>query len=90
MNEGGFFGEHEGWHLPGFNISSWAERDLSEGLPGGGAGVGFFATTFDLDFPRNTDVLVSFQFETDNTQQYRALLFVNGWNFGKASSAFWL
>ncbi len=85
MNEGGLFGEREGWHLPGFDTSSWATRDLSEGLPGGGAGVGFFVTTFDLAFPADTDVLASFQFETTNTQLYRALLFVNGWMFGKAS-----
>ncbi|PIL34790.1 hypothetical protein GSI_02577 [Ganoderma sinense ZZ0214-1] len=86
MNEGGLFGEREGWHLPGFDTSSWTPRDLSEGLPGGGAGVGFFVTMFDLAFPRNTDVLVSFQFEEGNTQPYRALLFVNGWKFGKAIS----
>ncbi len=87
MNEGGLFGEREGWHLPGFDTSSWAARELSEGLPSGGAGVGFFVTTFDLAFPRNTDVLVSFQFEAENTQPYRALLFVNGWKFGKARFA---
>ncbi|KAM5541245.1 hypothetical protein V8D89_005174 [Ganoderma adspersum] len=83
MNEGGLFGEREGWHLPGFDTSSWVSRELSEGLPSGGAGVGFFVTTFDLAFPKNTDVLVSFQFETTNTQPYRALLFVNGWKLGK-------
>ncbi|KAM5536286.1 hypothetical protein V8D89_010063 [Ganoderma adspersum] len=83
MNEGGLFGEREGWHLPGFDTSSWVSRELSEGLPSGGAGVGFFVTTFNLAFPKNTDVLVSFQFETTNTQPYRALLFVNGWKFGK-------
>lgn len=85
MNEGGLFGEREGWHLPGFDTSRWAARELSAGLPSGGAGVGFFVTTFKLAFPRNTDVLVSFQFEAENTQPYRALLFVNGWKFGKAS-----
>ena len=85
LNEGGLFGEREGWHLPGFDTSKWTSRDLSDGLPSGGAGVGFFVTTFELAFPRNTDVLVSFQFEAENTQAYRALLFVNGWKFGKAS-----
>ena len=49
------------------------------------AGVGFFVTTFNLAFPGNTDVLISFQFETTNTQPYRAFLFVNGWKFGKVS-----
>lgn len=83
FNEGGLFGEREGWHLPGFDISNWTARELSQGLPSGGAGVGFFVTTFDLDFPKETDVLLSFQFETTNTQAYRARLFVNGWMFGK-------
>ena len=84
MNEGGLFSEREGWHLPGFDTSGWVSRNLSEGLPGG-AGVGFFVTTFDLAFPKNTDAFVSFQSETTNTQPYRALLFVNGWKFGKVS-----
>ena len=83
LNEGGLFGEREGWHLPGFDTSSWTARDLSEGLPSGGAGVGFFVTTFNLTLPQDTDTLLSFQTETENTQAYRARLFVNGWMFGK-------
>lgn len=82
-NEGGFFGERQGWHLPGFDTSSWESRELSEGLPSGGAGVGFFVTTFDLKIPKGTDTLLSFQYETTNDQPYRSLLFVNGWQFGK-------
>ena len=83
MNEGGLFGERQGWHLPGFDTSQWIARDLSEGLPGGGAGVGFFVATFELAFPEKSDAYVSFQYEEENTQPYRALLFVNGWMFGK-------
>ncbi|KZT12288.1 glycoside hydrolase family 35 protein [Laetiporus sulphureus 93-53] len=82
LNEGGLYGEREGWHLPGYDTSSWEERDLSDGLPSGGAGVGFFVTTFDLSIPEGTDVLISFQFDTMD-QPYRATLFVNGWNYGK-------
>ena len=82
LNEGGLYGEREGWHLPGYDTSSWEERDLSDGLPSGGAGVGFFVTTFDLSIPEGTDVLMSFQFDTVD-QPYRATLFVNGWNYGK-------
>ena len=88
LNEGGLYGERQGWHLPEFDTSTWAERDLSDGLPDGAAGVGFFVTTFDLAFPKNTDALVSFQFETTNTQPYRALLFVNGWKYGKVCRAY--
>ena len=86
MNEGGLFGEREGWHLPGFNTAHWTARDLSQGLPGGGAGIGFFVTTFELAFPRESDGFVSFVFEDDDSQPYRALLFVNGWMFGKVSA----
>jgi hypothetical protein len=51
LNEGGLFGERAGWHLPGFDTSSWVERDLSAGLPNGAVGIGFFVTTFPLDIP---------------------------------------
>ena len=85
FNEGGLYGEREGWHLPGFDTSGaeWTARELSAGLPSGGAGVGFFVTTFELDIPSYTDTPLSFQFEATNDQPYRALLFVNGWQFGK-------
>ena len=86
MNEGGLFGEREGWHLPGFDTSDWTERELSQGLPGGGAGIGFFVTTFNLAFPKDSDGFVSFQFNDLDSQPYRALLFVNGWMFGKVNS----
>ena len=88
LNEGGLYGERRGWHLPGFDTSHWTVRDLSEGLPEGTAGVGFFVTTFDLASPKDVDVLMSFQFEAENTQPYRALLFVNGWMFGKVRRFF--
>ncbi|KZT69507.1 glycoside hydrolase family 35 protein [Daedalea quercina L-15889] len=82
LNEGGLYGERQGWHLPGYDTSNWTARELSEGLPSGGPGVGFFVTTFDLSIPEETDTLLSFQFDTTN-QTYRALLYVNGWQYGK-------
>ncbi|KAI0263999.1 glycoside hydrolase family 35 protein [Gloeopeniophorella convolvens] len=82
LNEGGLFGERSGWHLPGFDTSSWTTRDISTGLPNSQAGVGFFVTTFDLNIPDNLDVMLSFTFD-QTSQPYRALLFVNGWMMGK-------
>ena len=58
MNEGELFIEREGWHLPGFDTSSWGAHDLSKGLLGSNAGIGFFVMTFDLNFPKNMDVTV--------------------------------
>ena len=82
LNEGGLFGERAGWHLPGFDASSWVVRDLSAGLPNDTAGVGFFVTTFPLEIPAGFDVMLSFSFD-NSTQPYRALLFINGWMMGK-------
>ncbi|KAJ8691652.1 hypothetical protein PTI98_011202 [Pleurotus ostreatus] len=83
MNEGGLFGERQGWHLPGFDTSSWKARDLASGLPGSAAGVGFFVTTFNLNIPQGFDAFLSFTFNEPLGQPYRALLFVNGWHMGK-------
>ncbi|KAK7031967.1 glycoside hydrolase family 35 protein [Favolaschia claudopus] len=81
FNEGGLFGERKGWHLPGFDTSSWAAKDLASGL--NSAGVGFFVTTFSLNIPDGVDAFMSFTFEEPLGQDYRAYLFVNGWMMGK-------
>ncbi|KAI1789921.1 glycoside hydrolase superfamily [Ganoderma leucocontextum] len=87
LNEGGLYGEREGWHLPSFPISNWTPRALSDGLPDGKAGVGFFVTTFALDVPTGVDTAMSFQFNVEQgLAPYRALLFVNGWKFGKRAA----
>ncbi|KAF9561800.1 glycoside hydrolase family 35 protein [Agrocybe pediades] len=83
LNEGGLFGERQGWHLPGFSTKGWATRDLASGLPNNAAGVGFFITTFKLNIPKGLDVMLSFTFEEPLGQPYRAFLFVNGWMMGK-------
>ncbi|KAF8173226.1 glycoside hydrolase family 35 protein [Mycena galopus ATCC 62051] len=83
FNEGGLFGERGGWHLPGFDTSAWEARELSDGLPGGGAGVGFFVSTFDLEIETFLDLHMSFTFEDPLGPAYRAFLFVNGWMMGK-------
>ncbi|KAI0352573.1 hypothetical protein OH77DRAFT_1523159 [Trametes cingulata] len=95
LNEGGLFGERAGWHLPSFPLhfpsSPFVPRDLSSGLPGGKAGVGFFRTTFELSIPEGLDVHVSFVFDGGVGRTgvpYRAVLWVNGWRFGKRIANF--
>ncbi|KAF9259410.1 glycoside hydrolase family 35 protein [Marasmius fiardii PR-910] len=96
MNEGGFYGERKGWHLPAFDTSSkpFETRNISSGLPDSKAGVGFFVTTFDLDVPTGYDVPMSINFEdldyfqdrsvgVEEYKPYRAIFFVNGWMMGK-------
>jgi hypothetical protein len=76
MNEGGFFGDRAGWHLPGFDDSAWNSTRLSTGLSR--AGVRYFRTTFDLDIPGGYDVKMSFNFPPYGEGTYRAFLYVNG------------
>ncbi|KAL5524693.1 hypothetical protein ACEPAF_9838 [Sanghuangporus sanghuang] len=88
MNDGGLFGERQGWHLPRFDTSGpeWIDRHFSAGLPGNSAGVGFFVTTFNLDLPEGADIPLSFVFDDgigETGSPYRAMLFVNGWMMGK-------
>lgn len=87
LNEGGLFGEREGWHLPSFDTSSWSTRSS---ISSSGPGIGFFVTTFKLDVSEGVDAMMSFVFEDPNDEaatSYRALLFVNGWQYGKVRSS---
>ncbi|KAJ7243869.1 galactose-binding domain-like protein [Mycena haematopus] len=81
MNEGGFFGDRAGWHLPGFDDSAWNSTTLSTGLSR--AGVRYFRTTFNLDVPDGYDVKMSFNFHPYGEGTYRVFLYVNGWNMGR-------
>ncbi|RAH56230.1 beta-galactosidase [Aspergillus piperis CBS 112811] len=91
LNEGAFFAERKGYHLPGAPVEKWTKRSPFEGLPEDEApGVGFFATTFDLNIPDGYDVPISVVFENSTTvgdgsepARFRSELFVNGWQFGK-------
>jgi len=81
-NEGGTYGEREGWHLPGYNVSSWEVRNLEDGLPEDTAGLGFFVNHFTLNIPEGYDIPISFAFE-ETYQPFRLTLWINGWLYGK-------
>ncbi|KAJ6506211.1 glycoside hydrolase superfamily [Mycena vitilis] len=81
MNEGGFFGDRAGWHLPGFDDSAWNTTTLSTKMPS--AGVRYFRTTFNLDVPSGYDVKMSFNFPPYGGGTYRVFFYVNGWNMGR-------
>ncbi|KAJ3783301.1 glycoside hydrolase family 35 protein [Lentinula aff. detonsa] len=83
LNEGGLFGERQGWHLPGFDTSSWISRNLSAGIPSSEAGIGFFVANFNLSMPQGYDIPMSFTFLEPLGQPYRMYMFVNGWMMGK-------
>ncbi|KDN44533.1 glycoside hydrolase family 35 protein [Tilletiaria anomala UBC 951] len=81
INEGGLYGEVQGWHLPGFDDSKWECSSPQQGIKG--AGVAFYRTTFNLNMPTDHDIPISVHFSEDKGTDYRALLYVNGWQFGR-------
>ncbi|KAI3336761.1 glycoside hydrolase family 35 protein [Xylariaceae sp. AK1471] len=84
LNEGGMFAERQGFHLPAPPTEGWAKASpIKNGVDA--AGVAFYAAAFDLDIPSGYDVPLSFVFanSTGAGSNFRAQLFVNGWQFGK-------
>lgn len=79
LNEGGLHAEVAGWHLPGYDASSWPK--VGEGERKGR--VTFYRTTFTLDAPNATDIGLSFHFRKSSDLKFRAQLYVNGWQMGK-------
>lgn len=84
-NVGGLYGDRVGWYLPGYDDSSWKQTTLPDTRSA--AGVGWYKTSFDLNFPKNYDVPISLKID-DNTfgkngAKYRAYIYINGWMYGQ-------
>ncbi len=79
LNNGGLYGERAGWYLPGYPDRNWGTG------PTGAPGTTWYRTTFDLDVPRVDDASLGLTIGAPGVKggQYRALLFVNGWNMGQ-------
>ncbi|KAI1841888.1 hypothetical protein JX265_010802 [Neoarthrinium moseri] len=88
LNEGGMWAERQGYHLPSSPTKDWVTRSPFQGIDS--AGIGFFATSFNLQVPRGWDIPMSFVFTSstnDNSEliSFRVQLYVNGWQYGKYS-----
>ena len=80
-NEGGLYGERNGWHLPGFPDNDWEDVNIPESE--NRTGVSWYRTTFDVNIPDGYDAPMSLRYKDDTKTRYRTLLFVNGWNMGR-------
>lgn len=86
LNEGGLFGERQGWHLPGFDDSKWATGRPTSGIAK--PGVSFFRTTFNLNVPSGVDFPISLVTSNSTVNpHFRAQFYVNGYQFGKYINA---
>ncbi|KAI0187038.1 putative beta-galactosidase B [Xylaria flabelliformis] len=94
LNEGGLYAERVGMHLPGYPDADWNVVEAGDSLLSvQGAGVRVFRTQVSLDIPSGIDVSISFRLtapseatfasQTGKTNQLRALLFVNGYQYGR-------
>jgi beta-galactosidase GanA len=84
-NNGGLFGERHGWYLPGYPDADWSAASV----PAASAmsGTAWYRTTFSLHIPRADDASLGLTIgdpsSPRSTANYRALIFVNGWNMGQ-------
>jgi len=85
MNNGGQYGELEGWHLPGLPDGSWKRASPSAAPPA--AGTYWLRTKFELALPADHEIQLGLAFgyskAVRSNRQYRVLIFVNGWNMGQ-------
>lgn len=97
MNEGGLYPERVGMHLPGYPEDDWEDLASNNNtLIVPSASVRVFRTTAPLDVPDGLDVSISFRLtsisdgtftptKTSYSNRLRALLFVNGYQYGRFS-----
>ncbi|GAA1005883.1 beta-galactosidase [Streptomyces thermogriseus] len=81
LNNGGLYGEREGWHLPGFPDHDWERVDFPRAVRR--QGVTWYRTTFALDVPSGVDASVGLTLDDDRYRSYRVQIFLNGWNMGQ-------
>jgi beta-galactosidase GanA len=85
LNNGGLYGERNGWYLPGFPDSGWATRPVPD--TASRAGTAWYRTQFDLAIPADHDASLGITIGDPAVRasggDYRVLLFVNGWNMGQ-------
>jgi hypothetical protein len=89
MNNGGLYGERQGWYLPAgddkaFN-AGWTKGKATDAPPA--AGTYWLRTSFDLNLPTGHDIQLGLAFgdtsRPRSDRENRALIFVNGWNMGQ-------
>jgi beta-galactosidase GanA len=85
LNNGGLFGERNGWYLPGFADSGWATHPVPDTTAP--AGTSWYRTTFNLSVPSGHDASLGLTIGDPatprTTRHYRVLIFLNGWNLGQ-------
>jgi beta-galactosidase GanA len=81
-NNGGLYGERQGWHLAEHDDRGWSAQP-----PPAAAGTQWRRTSFELDVPPGHDASLALTIGDPATPRspvaYRVLIFVNGWHMGQ-------
>ncbi len=87
MNNGGLWGERQGWYLPvkaGDAQTGWTSTTPNAAPPQ--PGTYWLRTSFALDLPKNHDIQLGLAFgdvsKSKTDPKTRVLMFINGWNMG--------
>lgn len=87
MNNGGLWGERQGWYLP--VAASKADAQWQSAVPTAPppqAGTYWLRTNVKLDLPKNHDIQLGLVFgdpsKARSSPKTRVLMFINGWNMG--------
>ncbi|MEU0382896.1 glycoside hydrolase family 35 protein [Streptomyces chartreusis] len=81
MNNGGLYGEREGWHLPEHDDGDWKDAELPRADRR--QGVTWYRTDFRLDVEPGVDASIGLVLDDDPKRAYRVQIFLNGWNMGQ-------
>ncbi|MGW3412544.1 beta-galactosidase [Streptomyces sp. NPDC000888] len=81
LNNGGLYGEREGWHLPGFADGGWKVVDFPRAERR--QGVVWYRTGFRLAVDPGVDASIGLTLTDDPARAYRVQIFLNGWNMGQ-------
>jgi beta-galactosidase GanA len=81
LNNGGLYGEREGWHLPGFPDRDW--EPVAFPRAEWRQGVTWYRTAFRLAVQPGVDASIGLTLDDDPSRAYRAQIFLNGWNMGQ-------
>jgi beta-galactosidase GanA len=85
LNNGGLYGERNGWYLPGFRDRSWNVHSVPD--TDAPAGTSWYRTSFDLRLRSDQDSSIGLTIGDPSVPRsgghYRVLIFLNGWNMGQ-------
>ncbi|CAE6453872.1 unnamed protein product [Rhizoctonia solani] len=88
MNQGGLYVERIGAIYSNYSTASWNSTGCSPLIGIDKACITAYKTKFTLDIDEHVDVPLAFKFERTPSNNYRVMLYVNGWQFGKFVSNF--